>query len=212
MLAYVLMFNLLIAILSKTFDNISDASLINFQLLRAQLLLNWLNMPPAPPPLRLLRLPYEVLSVAGSVLSHAFGHTACGRRVLRGLLCCLRPFGRCCGGAGGGGPLFGREWGLKLPLGEFKWIEQTLHEYVVDYATQREDEVGAEDRWRIQLNKSITSKMTAQERVMKAELDKVWKAARAPLTRVARPPRPRLDLAPNKVAPPRPLLQAPLMA
>lgn len=70
-LAYVLMFNLLIAVLSKTFDNISDASLINFQLLRAQLLLNWTHQPPAPSPLRLLRLPYELLTMLRAAALHA---------------------------------------------------------------------------------------------------------------------------------------------
>ena len=136
-------------------------------------------MPPAPPPLRLLRLPYELLSLVGAVLEYAMVHTACGRRLMGRLTCCRRLCGRCFRGTEPS-PVFGREWGLKLPLSEFKWIEQTLHEYTVDYATQREDEVGAEDRWRIQLNKSITSKMSAQERAMRVELDKVGTAPKVP--------------------------------
>ena len=128
-------------VLSKTFDNIYEASLINFQLLRAQLLLNWL-MPPAPPPLRLLRLPYELLTLLGALLDHVMIHTALGRRALQRLTCCRRLCGLCC--RGGPDPLFGKEFGLQLPLGEFKWIEQTLHDYTIDYTTEREDEVGGE--------------------------------------------------------------------
>ena len=176
-LAYVLMFNLLIAVLSKTFDNISDASLINFQLLRAQLLLNWTHQPPAPSPLRLLRLPYELLTMLRAAALHVLRDTRCGRKLLRCSGLCRRIFCRpcssCCGGHAAPAPLFGLEHGFKLPLGEFRRLEAELHQYILDYSAQREDEVGAEDRWRIQLNKSITSKMAAQERVMKGELDRV---------------------------------------
>jgi len=59
--AYVLMFNLLIAILSKTFDNISDAAVTNYQMLRAKLTLNWKDQESAPPPLRALGIPYDIL-------------------------------------------------------------------------------------------------------------------------------------------------------
>lgn len=153
---------------AQTFDNISDASLINFQLLRAQLLLNWIPQPSAPPPLRLLRVPYELFTMVSAILSHVADSTACGRSLFQKLASC-----GCNRFSAPVEPLFGKERGLKLPLGEFKSLEQTLHAYTLEYTVQREDEVGAEDRWRIQLNKSITSKVDRSERALKAELELV---------------------------------------
>ena len=43
-------------------------------------------------------------------------------------------------------------------LGEFRRLEAELHQYILDYSAQREDEVGAEDRWRIQLNKRLRAR------------------------------------------------------
>lgn len=60
MIAYMLMVNLLIALFSRSFDLLAESAVANYQLLRSQSLVNWFHQPPAPPPLRLLRLPYEI--------------------------------------------------------------------------------------------------------------------------------------------------------
>lgn len=128
------MFNLLIAILSKTFDSISDASLTNYQLLRAQLTINWKDMPAAPPPLRVLRMPYELFETLGF-----------------------------CGGGtdDDDGDDGGAQGCLTLPDGDFRHAKDHIKASVREYYANRADDASAGDRWRVQLNKSITTKLNA---------------------------------------------------
>ena len=50
--------------MAKTFENVADASAINFQLLVAQMTINYQEQQLASPPFNLLMLPY-VLSLSG---------------------------------------------------------------------------------------------------------------------------------------------------
>ena len=62
MLAVVLLMNMLIAQMSKTFDNVWEAQALEYQFISAQLVLQWAALPPAPPPLSLLGLPYALVT------------------------------------------------------------------------------------------------------------------------------------------------------
>ena len=145
--SFVLMFNLLIAILSKTFDSISDSSLINYQLLRAQLTINWKDMPAAPPPLRALRVPYEfyeaVFAVAREEDDAHDGAT--------GL--------------------------LTLPDGDFRHAAENIKVSVRDYYQSKADDATAGDRWRVALNKSITQKLIHTSNRLEACIKRELKAA-----------------------------------
>jgi hypothetical protein len=52
---------------------------------------------------------------------------------------------------------------MRLPRSEMAEMERRLHEYALQFISTREDEAAVEDRWRIQLNKSITSKINGLE-------------------------------------------------
>jgi hypothetical protein len=65
----------------------------------------------------------------------------------------------------GGGPpaRLSYEAEMRLPRSEMAEMERRLHEYALQFISTREDEAAVEDRWRIQLNKSITSKINGLE-------------------------------------------------
>ena len=56
-----LLLNMLIAMMAKTFENIADASAINFQMLIAMTTMSIDEQPPASPPLSLLTIPFDLL-------------------------------------------------------------------------------------------------------------------------------------------------------
>jgi len=58
-----LMLNMLIAMMAKTFDNVWEAAVPNFQYLFTQMVHSLIEQPPAPPPLYLLTLPYECVQI-----------------------------------------------------------------------------------------------------------------------------------------------------
>ena len=58
-LVALLLLNMLIAMMGKTFDNIYEAQEFNFLFLFCQTVTTWRDASPAPPPLNLLALPYE---------------------------------------------------------------------------------------------------------------------------------------------------------
>ena len=70
-LANVIMLNLLIAILSKTFDVVSDNSAANYQLLFAQLTVGWQDAEIAPPPFNLLAIPHMLFTQVARSSSEA---------------------------------------------------------------------------------------------------------------------------------------------
>merc|ERR1711871_646797 len=53
----VLLFNMLIAMMAKTFDTVWEAQELNYQFLLAQTVLSWRSQPTNPPPLNVLRMP-----------------------------------------------------------------------------------------------------------------------------------------------------------
>ena len=59
----ILMVNMLIALMAKTFDNVWEALGVNSQYLFAQLVLSWNSQVAVPPPLLLLTIPYELLEL-----------------------------------------------------------------------------------------------------------------------------------------------------
>tara|TARA_B110001452_G_scaffold169606_1_gene141855 strand:+ start:216 stop:4025 length:3810 start_codon:yes stop_codon:yes gene_type:complete len=56
LLSAVLMINMLIAMMAKTFDKIQDESAVNFNFLRAQIILTWVERDPSPPPFNLINI------------------------------------------------------------------------------------------------------------------------------------------------------------
>ena len=58
LISVVIMLNMLIAMMAKTFDNVYEAQQLNFMFLRAQTIFTWIDAPPAPPPFNLLSIPY----------------------------------------------------------------------------------------------------------------------------------------------------------
>ena len=65
----VLLFNMLIAMMAKTFDTVWEAQELNYQFLLAQTVLTWRTQPTNPPPFNALRVPYYVFVGASSLIS-----------------------------------------------------------------------------------------------------------------------------------------------
>ena len=59
----VLLFNMLIAMMAKTFDNVAEAQEVNCMFLFAQTASEWRKNPRAPPSMELLSLPWELLTL-----------------------------------------------------------------------------------------------------------------------------------------------------
>ena len=82
----IMLVNMLIAMMAKTFDNVFEVQEQYFLYLKARQTATWLGLPAAPPPLNLLRLPYSIVSTLYTLLSAATTNAACGRHGRRGRL------------------------------------------------------------------------------------------------------------------------------
>ena len=115
---------MLIALFSRSFELLAESSVANYQLLRSQSLVEWSHKPPAPPPLRLLRLPYEIccfFASGGSLVRRAWQRSS-----------------------GGGSD---EDKDPELHPSDFAELRSTLFENCIEYIQAREDDVAAEDRW-----------------------------------------------------------------
>jgi len=149
LLSYMLMVNLLIALFSRSFDLLAESSVVNYQLLRGQSLLSWRKQPPAPPPLRLLRLPYEIGSMLLK-LSATLSATPSSEADLKA-----------------NDP--------ELHKADFAELKSTMFANCIEYISAREDDAAAEDRWRMMLTKSITRKLKRHKQELHAEIERVDK-------------------------------------
>lgn len=69
-LAGLLLLNMLIAMMAKSFDNVSEAQVMNYSFLFTQTVIEIDRGPPAPPPLYLLSLPCELYSLVRHLVVH----------------------------------------------------------------------------------------------------------------------------------------------
>ena len=63
----VLLINMLIAMMAKTFDHVWEAQELNYQFLLAQTVLTWRSQPTNPPPFNVLRIPYWAITTVLSI-------------------------------------------------------------------------------------------------------------------------------------------------
>ena len=73
MMVAVLLFNMLIAMMAKTFDHVWEQQELNYQFMLAQTVLTWRAQPTTPPPLNLLAIPYIVVGGAALGASRILG-------------------------------------------------------------------------------------------------------------------------------------------
>ena len=57
----ILMLNMLIALMAKTFDQINEKATVNCNFLRAQVIMTWVDHHPSPPPFNLIGMPIRLL-------------------------------------------------------------------------------------------------------------------------------------------------------
>ena len=80
LLSAVLMINMLIAMMAKTFEKIQLESAVNFNFLRAQIILTWVERHPSPPPFNLLNI---AIGYPVSMLTRLAMHLRNRRKQLR---------------------------------------------------------------------------------------------------------------------------------
>ena len=64
----IMLVNMLIALMAKTFDNVFEAQETHYLFLKARTISDWLQYPAAPPPLNLLSLPYLLVYTSRAML------------------------------------------------------------------------------------------------------------------------------------------------
>lgn len=166
MLAVVLLMNMLIAQMSKTFDNVWEAQALEYQFISAQLVLQWAALPPAPPPLSLLGLPYALLkTLRGLCLNRERSRS--GRVRLSLTESDDDDFNPSSDQMGSG------SWAARHPANE-------LPVSIDEFAMLHLDDAGQEERWRSKLNKRI-SRLEAQ---IDTRLDDVMETLRSTLDKL----------------------------
>jgi hypothetical protein len=177
LLAYMLMVNLVIALFSRSFDLLSESAVSHYQLLCAQSLVNWLRQPPAPPPLLLLRLPYEAGSALVSLRSFMrilLAEYAAERRTAMDgeeattarasgfrarATATMSATSRALVSAITSDTSDTTENDPSLHRSDMEELRSTLFTNTFEYIGAREDDSSAEERWRMMLVKSLARKM-----------------------------------------------------
>jgi len=128
-LVSLLMVNMLIAMMAKTFDNVAEAQEVNFMFLFAQTAAEWRKQSRAPPTLNLLSLPWRALSAALGRL--------CGLHERLKVDDVDEDYHT------------GHSWKEEHP-------KDSLGEAVTDYMSGHADDVPQEDRWRTLFSRKLT--------------------------------------------------------
>jgi len=97
-LAVVMLVNMLIAMMAKTFDVVWESQAQSYQFVFARTVLSWADKPATPPPLLLLTVPYQAATTVLCAPARVMGMLCGGRRGRR-----RTRFGSGSGGGGGGG-------------------------------------------------------------------------------------------------------------
>ena len=141
-----LLVNMLIAMMAKTFDNVWEAQEVNYMYLFACTVAEWQLQPLVPPPLNLLTLPYDT-------------YMACSRRVRRGSNASPEETA-----AGLGGNIV-EPWGssLCLKLLRAQHGAESLAEEVANSMEAHEDDIAHEERWRSKLAQKLGDRFRQQE-------------------------------------------------
>ena len=148
LLAVVLLLNMLIAMMAKSFDNIYEAQALSWQLMFAQLVLTWEAQPGEPPPFTLLRLPFELFFFVRNRC--AFWR---GAQLLRtGYTKYL---------ASDIAPQDSRGWNAKFPN------PAALSLAVSRHVTLHQGDVVPEERWRSDLMKKLYEMQHGQQQLMR---------------------------------------------
>ena len=164
---YVVMLNLLIAIMSNTFSVVEESAVEAYQLTFAQLVVYWEGSPPAATtPLRVLRMPYELLSGARA-LGRACGAAAGLRRWRERRLAAAMeaPVRRWLRRHRKGGLASD----VKLPGAQFGQLRRGgLLAHVLHYFSEHEADEAQSDRWRVHLGKDADRRI----KVLRAHLER----------------------------------------
>ena len=177
---YVVMLNLLIAIMSNTFSVVEESAVEAYQLTFAQLVVYWEGSPPAATtPLRVLRMPFELLTGARA-LARACG-AAAGfslfreRRLAAAMEVPVRRWLR-----------RHRRGGLasdvKLPAAQFGQLRRGgLLAHVLHYFSEHEADEAQSDRWRVHLGKDADRRIKVLRAQLELKVDERFDALEARL-------------------------------
>jgi len=142
-----LMLNMLIAMMAKTFDNVWEAAVPNFRYLFTQMVHSLKEQPPAPPPLYLLTLPYECVQIIKWCRDQQKGVSK---------------------------DTADNEMTAKI---ELEKSEDELVRELTEYIQDNQDDVAQEERWRTILKKDMSAKFAKQQEqlmdVKKQQMDLV---------------------------------------
>jgi len=138
-----LLLNMLIAMMAKTFDNVYEAAIPNFRYLFTQMVHSLKEQPPWPPPLYLLTLPYECYQIVK--------------------WCQLVPARRA--------DLYRKRKGVTENTAdnemtakiELEKSEDELARELTEYIQNNQDDVAQEERWRTIWKKDMSAKFAKQQ-------------------------------------------------
>ena len=144
-----LLVNMLIAMMAKTFDNVWEAQEVNYMYLFACTVAEWQLQPLVPPPLNLLSLPYDA-------------YMALRRRVRRGSNASPEA-------SSGDAAHIVEPWGSSLCLKMLRAQHgaESLAEEVANSMEAHEDDIAHEERWRSKLAQKLGDRFRQQEERMR---------------------------------------------
>ena len=129
-----LLVNMLIAMMAKTFDNVAEAQEVNCMFLFAQTASEWRKNPRAPPSMELLSLPWELLTLPMKLCTALVGKQA-------GLYSSLSTEG---------------DFRLSFHWRE-RWPLAKLGDEISDFISGHADDAPVEDRWRTLFARKLTT-------------------------------------------------------
>ena len=177
----VLLLNMLIAIMAKTFDNVWEAASVNHQMLFARVVYAQWSCPPEPPPLNILGLPWVALGLLCTLASRALKVGSPLRSLLERVV-------RSIDAAVDYSPYIDHSIASNVDAATEEYVGTTvgsrntftswkkgrtvaeLRSMLIEYVYQHQDEVAQEDRWRSKMLKRITSAVERSQRLTSSKL------------------------------------------
>ena len=153
-ITYIMLLNMLIAMLAKTFDTVYEAQEINYQYLRAKMLIFWDDQPVVPPPLNLLGAPFWA--------QRRWGGGGGAYEDLEG--------------AAEAAEAPTTEPKLSVFEGDKPMSAEDLRKLVTDYVDEHEDEVEQSGRWRASIHRVMaetSKKIDALQKRLDERLDEL---------------------------------------
>ena len=155
-LAGLLLLNMLIAMMAKTFDNVGEASSMNFNFLFAQIVMSTHEQPLLPPPLYLLAIPWDVAHACKWVVKRCGSQPSSWVDTPNAQTAARKSSAATVG--------FAKEHASAAKEEEVRLLARE----VTSYIELNQEDVAAETRWRTLLKKQLAKQARAQAQETKA--------------------------------------------